>query len=212
MACWHASAKLRLHTDSSLSIFRGFTKWITAHLRIFSKKVCSQFATRETPSEAAASLRRSAADSKKAGKVKDGPAKVLGQTKSSRQKEFNLVTPKMHSLVHYPDMIERFGTTDSYSTQLVCVCFILLSLLIMWYVQGEQEHVRVKRFYARTNKKSFERQIAKHQRRQALLRRMAEREADRRDPVARANMLAANSRYRPKPGSSKCTVSDPTAD
>jgi Reverse transcriptase (RNA-dependent DNA polymerase) len=26
------------------------------------------------------------------------------------------------------------------------------------------------------------------------------------------NMLAANSRYRPKPGSSKCTVSDPTAD
>jgi hypothetical protein len=128
MACWHASAKLRLHTDSSLSIFRGFTRWITTHLRIFSKKVCSQFATRETPREAATSLRRSAANSsKKAGKVKDGPAK---QTKSSRQKEFNLVTPKMHALVHYPDMIERFGTTDSYSTQLVCGRFILLSLLM----------------------------------------------------------------------------------
>lgn len=120
MACWHASAKLRLHTDSSLSVFRGFTRWITAHLRIFSKKVCPHFATRETPREAAASVRRSAADSsKKADKAKEGPVKGFGQTK--RQKEFNLVTPKMHALVHYPDMIARFGTTDSYSTQLVCV-------------------------------------------------------------------------------------------
>ena len=119
MACWHASAKLRLHTDSSLSIFRGFTRWITAHLRIFSTKVCSHFATRETPREAAASFRRSAADSsKKAGKGKEGP---VNQIKSKHQKEFNLVTPKMHALVHYPDMIEHFGTTDSYSTQLVCV-------------------------------------------------------------------------------------------
>jgi hypothetical protein len=107
MACWQASAKLRLHTDSSLSIFRGFTRWITTHLRFFSKKVCPQFSTHETPREATASLRRSSAGS--------------GQTKPSRQKEFNIVTPKMHALVHYPDMIARFGTTDSYSTQLVCV-------------------------------------------------------------------------------------------
>lgn len=93
--------------------------------------MCPHFATRETPREAAASLRRSAADSsKKAGKVKEGPVKGLGQTKSSHQKEFNLVTPKMHALVHYPDMFERFGTTDSYSTQLVCVYHILLTLLM----------------------------------------------------------------------------------
>ena len=128
MACWQASAKLRLHTDSSLSIFRGFTRWITTHLRIFSKKVCPHFATRATPKEAAASLHRSAADSsKKTGKV--GSVKGLGQTitKSSQQKEFNLVTPKMHALVHYPDMIARFGTTDSYSTQLVCVSIFYYS-------------------------------------------------------------------------------------
>ena len=126
MACWHASAKLRLHTDSSLSVFRGFTRWITTHLRIFSKKVCPHFATCETPKEAATSLRRSAADSSKnPGKVKEGPVKGFGQTK--RQKEFNLVTPKMHALVHYPDMIARFGTTDSYSTQLVCVFTLFYS-------------------------------------------------------------------------------------
>ena len=119
MACWHASAKLRMHTDSSLSIFRGFTRWITNHLRIFSKKVCPHFSTRETPRESSASLRRSAKNSSK--KANEGPTKGPGQTKSSRQKEFNLVTPKMHALVHYPDMIARFGTTDSYSTQLVCV-------------------------------------------------------------------------------------------
>jgi hypothetical protein len=123
--------KFRLHTDSSLGIFRGFTKWITAHLRIFSKKVCPQFATRETPKEAAASLRRAANSSKKTGKVT--------QTKSSKIKEFNLVTPKMHALVHYPDMIERFGTTDSYSTQLVrhnVTIHSILLLLLMYSYPG----------------------------------------------------------------------------
>ena len=36
--------------------------------------------------------------------------------------------------------------------------------------QGEQEHRRVKRFYGRTNKNDFEKQIARHERRQARLR------------------------------------------
>ena len=120
MACWHASAKLCLHTDSSLSVFHGFTRWITVHLHIFSKKVCPHFATHETPREAAASVHCSAADSsKKTDKAREGPVKGLGQMK--RQKEFNLVMPKMHALVHYLDMITHFGTTDSYSIQLVCV-------------------------------------------------------------------------------------------
>ena len=120
MACWHALAKLHLHTDSSLSVFRGFTRWITVHLRIFSKKVYLHFASHEMPREAAASVCRSAADSlKKTDKAKEGPVKGFGQTK--HQKEFNLIMPKMHALVHYLDIITCFGTTDSYSTQLVCV-------------------------------------------------------------------------------------------
>lgn len=43
-------------------------------------------------------------------------------------------------------------------------------------VKGEVEHRRVKRFYARTNKgRTFERQIARHQRRERLLRNIAKR-------------------------------------
>ncbi|KAG6806967.1 hypothetical protein H0H92_009333 [Tricholoma furcatifolium] len=65
---------------------------------------------------------------------------------------FKTDTPKFHSIVHYPEAIARYGTTDSYSTQM-----------------GEQEHRRVKRFYIRTNKHRFEKQIGKHERRQARL-------------------------------------------
>ena len=44
----------------------------------------------------------------------------------------------------------------------------------MWF-QGELEHRRVKRFYARTNKRNFTRQITKLQQREEKLRRINER-------------------------------------
>ena len=44
----------------------------------------------------------------------------------------------------------------------------------MWF-QGELEHRRVKRFYARTNKRNFTRQITKLQQREEKLRHINER-------------------------------------
>jgi hypothetical protein len=56
--------------------------------------------------------------------------------RSGRRKIFSLYTYKYHALGDYPRTIRRYGTTDSYSTQIVCVLlhthhsffFILLSL------------------------------------------------------------------------------------
>ncbi|KAJ7686355.1 hypothetical protein B0H17DRAFT_1136909 [Mycena rosella] len=55
----------------------------------------------------------------------------------------------------------RFGTTDSYSTQI-----------------GELSHRLVKRFYARTNKRKYGKQIAAHERRRRVLRGIKQRMQD----------------------------------
>ncbi|KAK0492585.1 hypothetical protein EDD18DRAFT_1108960 [Armillaria luteobubalina] len=87
--------------------------------------------------------------------------KKVVSTKSSASgihksvKAFNLLTYKNHALGDYVWTIPMFGTTDSYSTQI-----------------GEQEHHRVKLFYARTNKRGHVKQIAILERRQRRLRRI----------------------------------------
>ncbi|PBK80925.1 hypothetical protein ARMGADRAFT_949020 [Armillaria gallica] len=58
-------------------------------------------------------------------------------------KVFNLQRYKLHSLGDYAQAISMFGTTDSYSIQI-----------------REQEHHRIKLFYARTNKCNHVKQIA----------------------------------------------------
>jgi hypothetical protein len=50
-------------------------------------------------------------------------------------------------------------------------------------LQGEAEHRRVKRFYRRTNKVHYERQVAKHERRLARLRRIADKHAKLQRPT-----------------------------
>ncbi|KNZ82146.1 hypothetical protein J132_07731 [Termitomyces sp. J132] len=149
MAAWHASAKMHLHTNWSLGIFCRLTKSFTHHLHIFSSEVCPHFETRETPNEAEASAcQKAAAVAKNTGNIESSkPAKTVQKGKvantSHKTKSFRLDIPKIHSIVHYPDSIQCFSTTDSYCTQI-----------------GEQEHKCVKAFYAQTNKNQFEAQIA----------------------------------------------------
>jgi hypothetical protein len=112
--CWHASAKLQLHTEKTLTVFRGLTAAFTKEIQYFANKICPQFNTIETPSESAAGLRAEAARIKK-GKT------VNASTRGGKRKAktFNINTPKFHSIAHYPDAIAMYGTTDSYSTQTV---------------------------------------------------------------------------------------------
>lgn len=122
LAEWHALAKLRMHTESTLSRMEAVTTILGRELRKFAKTTCSAFSTVELPKEAAARSRRRARDQAKAGTSKEstGSGTTPGsQSKQRKKKGLNLSTYKAHSLGDYVRTIRMFGTTDSYSTQTV---------------------------------------------------------------------------------------------
>lgn len=61
LAEWHALAKLRTHTDTTLRFFDTATAALGSILRKFQKDTCSAYDTHETPREEAARGRRKAA-------------------------------------------------------------------------------------------------------------------------------------------------------
>ncbi|KAG2022247.1 hypothetical protein CC2G_000019 [Coprinopsis cinerea AmutBmut pab1-1] len=160
----HAFAKMRLHTEDTLSHLEHLTKEFGRHLRAFRDDVCSHYATTETPKEAARRRRTEARNSEGATNV------------SLKPKTLNLSTYKFHALGDYVRFIRLFGGTDSYSTQ-----------------PGELAHRLVKRLYGLTNKRKVAGQIAKRVRRIERVREAREirlREASllnvvRRDSVRR---------------------------
>ena len=118
MAEWHANAKLRLHTNSTVSTLKDLTRALGTLLRYFAGKVCPVYDTRELPREEAARVRRRA----KQASRKEGPTPAGGAARSNVgpvRKVFSLITYKLHALGDYVAHILRFGTTDSYSTQTV---------------------------------------------------------------------------------------------
>ncbi|GLB33254.1 hypothetical protein LshimejAT787_0101380 [Lyophyllum shimeji] len=189
LAVWHAFAKLRLHTSTTLLFHDKATTTLGQTIRRFSNKTCSTFKTYELPSEEAARGRREARyaaatdpDGRKTKKSKknDGP----------RQRQFNMSTYKLHALGDYVKTISMYGTTDNYSTQV-----------------GELEHRRVKRFYARTNKRrQFAAQIAKHQLREQRLWKMRTQQQTTRD----ASTVPTNSPAVPFEESEPLPPSPPT--
>jgi len=92
---WHALAKLRLHTDSTLGLLETVTREFGRLMRQFRDKTSDEFDTVDLPRETG--TRRGGA----------------------RSKKLNLNTYKFHALGDYVTTIRLFGTTDSYSTQLV---------------------------------------------------------------------------------------------
>ena len=47
LAMWHAFAKLHLHTDSTLSVFKQWTHLLGKMMQTFVQRVCPCFATQE---------------------------------------------------------------------------------------------------------------------------------------------------------------------
>ncbi|KAK7024548.1 hypothetical protein VNI00_016223 [Paramarasmius palmivorus] len=138
---WHALAKLRMHTDSTVSELKTLSTELGNLLRSF-RDTTSHFNCVELPREARARARRQKAQN---------PDSDLS---SSRQKKtLNLDIYKFHAMADYAGTILEFGPTDGYSTQL-----------------GEMCHQPVKRFYTLTNKRDAAGQIAKRYRRNAILR------------------------------------------
>ena len=105
---WHALAKLRLHTKSTLDLLEAVTKEFGRLMRQFRDKTSAKYDTVELLRGADARNARSRSSKKK------------------EKKELNLNTYKFHALADYVAAIQLFGTTDSYSTLLVSFPFIML--------------------------------------------------------------------------------------
>jgi hypothetical protein len=138
---WHALAKLRMHTDSTLDLLKAVTREFGHLIRQFRDKTSDEFNTVELPRES--------------GTQKGG-------RRSSKKKKLNLNTYKFHSLGDYVATIRLFGTTDSYSTQVVSSVFHCIIAIKLNPLQGELAHRLVKRLYGLTNKKDAPEQIARH--------------------------------------------------
>ncbi|KAK6974093.1 GLOBIN domain-containing protein [Favolaschia claudopus] len=123
-----------------------------AQARHFLKTTCEAYTTYELPQEQNRRARRQASKNSKSA------ANSTATPISKARKTWNINTYKWHSFPDYPDAVVDVGTTESYST-----------------VLGELAHCAAKRAYARTNKRNFERQIAAHERRKRLLRRIKQR-------------------------------------
>ena len=114
---WHALAKLRLHTSTTLGHLQTTTKELGKTLRRFAKMSRTDFATTDLPREQAARARRQAA--KESTKKMGGSSKKKASS-GATHRFFNLLTYKLHALGDYFWAILMYGSTDNYSTQVVC--------------------------------------------------------------------------------------------
>ncbi|KIK32956.1 hypothetical protein CY34DRAFT_813946 [Suillus luteus UH-Slu-Lm8-n1] len=148
-AQWHALAKLRLHTESTVTFLEETFNILSRKLRKFRDATCAAFTTVELPKERAARQRKLAQRSES----NTAPPGSSG----ARVKRFNLNTYKFHAMGDYVRTIRLFGSTDSFTSQM-----------------GELAHRALKAFYPLTSKLDTPAQLAKHERRRRVLRRVAE--------------------------------------
>jgi hypothetical protein len=113
MGCWHAYAKLRLHTEDTLTSFEQITTDLGILLREFAT-YCRNIKTTELPREREARAR--AAAKRGTGGSSTGGLKL---------KAFSLSTYKLHALGDYPATIRERGTTDNYTSQWVWSVFTI---------------------------------------------------------------------------------------
>ncbi|KAG2078853.1 hypothetical protein BDR04DRAFT_981789, partial [Suillus decipiens] len=113
LATWHEFAKLHMHTEDALNFFDTATAVLGQTVHKFAHTTCKHYYMTELPHEYVTSTLASKfteADPKSGIK-----AVPLGP----KHKTLDLKTYKYHALGDYPDTIQQFGTTDSFSTQTV---------------------------------------------------------------------------------------------
>ncbi|KAL7281058.1 hypothetical protein ACG7TL_004360 [Trametes sanguinea] len=146
-AYWHALAKMRMHTETSLGHLDDATAVLGFELRHFAFNTCPAFNTRETQTEY---------DARKRAEARRQTVPQTGTLSGRRPRTFNLNTVKLHFLGDYLFTIRRVGTTDSYTTQI-----------------GEHEHRRVKARRQRTNGVSADGQVVNLDVRESRMHQMA---------------------------------------
>ena len=123
LAQWHALAKLRFHTNESLNYLDRVTRLLGGQLQKFRDFTCTSFNTTELPSETAAHRQRK--------ETKLSTSDSTAHTSSAAHpKLFNLSMYKLHTLGDYVHAICLFGTTDSYTMQIVSHKFLVVSCQI----------------------------------------------------------------------------------
>lgn len=128
LAEWHALAKLRMHTDPTLSHMDSVTTVLGQELRRFLKDTCSNFKTTELPKEYAMRGRRQSRKEAKNPVAVPSTSQVPTERKS---KQLNLSVYKIHALGDYITTICLFGTTDSFSTQIVSLVSVAIGYMVL---------------------------------------------------------------------------------
>lgn len=118
MAQWHSLAKLRMHTDSTVTYFDNLTTELGQVMRDFEKFTCSEYDTVELPKKTAVRIQRQAQTAQQTTGVTTTSQQPAPATRGKKGCKLNLFTYKWHALGDYAAMIKLFGTTDSYSTQI----------------------------------------------------------------------------------------------
>jgi len=116
-AQWHALAKLRIHSESTLDFLEETFKILSRQLRKFRDTTCTAFNTVELPKEKAARRRRFTQGTE--------PHGVALESNGPRTRRFNMSTYKFHAMGDYVPTIKLFGTTDSFTTQTVSFIFFV---------------------------------------------------------------------------------------
>ncbi|KAG1821543.1 uncharacterized protein BJ212DRAFT_1244818, partial [Suillus subaureus] len=110
-AQWHALIKLRMHSGSMVTFLEDTFKKLSQMLWKFQCDTCATFNTTELPKEKAAHQRRFTEQSR--------TNVTSADLSRPRAKKFNLNTYKFHAMADYARSIRFFGTTDSFTTQMV---------------------------------------------------------------------------------------------
>ncbi|KAG9083836.1 hypothetical protein FRC06_004351 [Ceratobasidium sp. 370] len=165
---WHALAKLRLHTESTLAVLKRLTTQIGAEMRAFVE-LTKDMDIRETPKEYARRKKQYESTRLRTTSAQKSKESSKPQTKSDdgrRKCVLNLETYKFHSQGDYVRCVKRYGTTDSYSTQI-----------------NELHNRSIKGQYLRTNKRSPTAQMTENGEICEVLRDMDDELADRENQL-----------------------------
>src|SRR6266550_2122261 len=83
LATWHALAKLRLHTESTIMALEHSTRRLGKAIRAFEEKLCAEYVAKELPAEDAPRAKGKA----KAGKTDQDDVNKQASTKPAAKKK-----------------------------------------------------------------------------------------------------------------------------
>ncbi|KAF7974699.1 hypothetical protein HWV62_11479 [Athelia sp. TMB] len=190
---WHALAKLRMHTDSTLDRLDTATTVLGQELRRFSRITCAAYQTKELPKEVAARVRREARTKVKSSSSSSTATSSVPELCKNAAPALSASSPSTEVQgtsgpeppTTPPSTLKPSGARKGTSKK----CFNIWTYKVHAlgdYVKtirmfgttdsystqtGELEHRRVKRLYGRTNKRNAVRQIARRERRETRLLR-----------------------------------------